>query len=135
MPWVRVTSPTGTGTGTAAFIVDTTPSSLPRSAAITIAGQSFSVNQDGAPCTYVVSPSAAAVAAAGGTGLFEVNTAEGCGWTAAASDAWLHVTAGASGSGDGTVYFSADPNPGPSRTGTIVAGGRTFTVSQANGSD
>ena len=76
-------------------------------------------------------PAVGCLAAGGGSGVFEVNTPEGCTWTAASNDGWLHVTAGPSGSGDGAVSFSADANPGPPRTGTIVAGGRIFTASQA----
>jgi hypothetical protein len=132
VPWARITAgQSGAGPGAATFFVDGTPTSLPRSTTLSVAGQAFVINQDGAPCVAVVSPPAVALDAGGGAGIFEVNIPEGCGWTAASNDAWLRVTAGPSGSGDGTVGFSADPNPGPARTGTIVAGGRLFTVSQA----
>jgi Putative binding domain, N-terminal/Viral BACON domain len=131
-PWARITSgQSGAGPGTVAFTVDGTPTSQPRSTSLSIAGQTFTINQDGAPCLYVVSPAAVALEAGGGSGVFEVNTPEGCGWTAASNDGWLRVTAGTSGSGDGAVSFTADANPGPPRTGTIVAGGRLFTASQA----
>jgi hypothetical protein len=132
VPWVRITAgQAGTGPGTVSFTVDGTPSSQPRSTTLSIAGQVFAITQDGAPCLYVLSPSAVGLEAVGGSGAFEVNTPEGCTWTAGSNDAWLRVTAGSSGSGDGTVSFSVDANPGPPRTGTIVAGGRLFTVSQA----
>ena len=48
-----------------------------------------------------------------------------------ANDAWIHVTAGANGSGNGTVAYSVDANAaGASRTGTLTIAGRTFTVTQ-----
>jgi hypothetical protein len=131
VPWVRITSAGGPGPGTLTFVVDPTPSSRPRSTTLNIAGHTFALNQEGASCYFILSPATAALAAGGGAGSFEVNTPEGCPWTAVSNDGWLHVTAGASGSGDGSVSFSADANPGPARTGTIVAGGRLFTVSQA----
>jgi Putative binding domain, N-terminal/Viral BACON domain len=132
VPWARITSAqSGAGPGTVGFIVDGTPTSQPRSGMLSIAGQAFTINQDGAPCLYVLSPPSVGLAAGGGSGVFEVNTPEGCAWTAASNDGWLHVTAGPSGSGDGVVSFSADANPGSPRTGTIVAGGRIFTASQA----
>jgi Viral BACON domain/Putative binding domain, N-terminal len=132
IPWVRIISgQAGAGPGTVGFAVDETPSSLPRSGTVSIAGQTFTVAQDGAPCAFVLSPASAAVAAGGGSGSFEANTKEACTWSATSNDAWLRVTAGTSGSGDGTVSFSADANPGPARMGTIVVGGRTFTVLQA----
>jgi hypothetical protein len=129
---VRITAgQSGTGPGPVAFTVDETPSSLPRSGSVNIAGQTFTIGQDGAPCAFVLSPPAAAVAAIGGSGTFEVNTKEACTWNATSNDPWLRVTAGASGAGDATVTFGADVNLGPARTGTIVVGGRPFTVSQA----
>jgi hypothetical protein len=130
--WVNITpGPGGTGPGTVAFTVDRTPSSLPRSTTMSIAGHAFTVNQSGAACLYVLGPASVQLGAGGGSAAFEVNAPEACTWSAASNDAWLQVTGGSSGSGDGTVRFSADPNPGSARTGTIVAGGRTFTASQA----
>ena len=130
--WVRITAgQSGTGPGTVAFTADETPSSQPRSGTLGIAGQTFTITQDGGPCTFVISPPSATIGAAGASGSFEVNTKDGCTWTAASNDGWLRVIAGGNGAGDGTVSFSADPNPGPARTGTIVAGGKPFTASQA----
>jgi hypothetical protein len=132
LSWVRITSGQGgTSPGTVTFTADETPSSLPRSGTVSIAGQTFAITQDGAPCAFVLNPASAAVGAGGGSGSFEVNTKEGCTWNATSTEAWLRVTAGGNGSGDGTVSFSADANPGTARTGTIVVGGRTFMASQA----
>ena len=45
---------------------------------------------------------------------------------------WITVTAGATGSGNGTVNYSIAANAGTtSRTGTMTIGGQTFTVTQA----
>jgi hypothetical protein len=56
-------------------------------------------------------------------------------WTAAPGAAWITVTGGATGSGDGPVTFSVAENIGPARTGSVlVAGGgmvRTGRVQQA----
>ena len=132
IPWVRLTAgQSGTGPGAVAFTADETPSSQPRSGTVSIAGQTFTVTQDGGPCTFVLNPASAAIAAAGGSGSFEVNTKDACPWTATSNDGWLRVVAGGNGAGDGTVSFTADPNPGPARTGTIVVGGKPFTASQA----
>jgi hypothetical protein len=116
------------------FDVDDTPSSLPRSTTLSIAGQRFTINQQGAACSYVLNPSSAQLNSGGDSGSFEVNAPEACGWTAGSNDGWLHVTAGQSGAGDGTVRYSADANPGPARVGTITAGGRSFTATQAGAS-
>jgi hypothetical protein len=130
--WVSITTgQSGTGPGSVTFAVDDTRSSLPRSTTLGIAGQRFTITQRGAPCSYVLNPSSAQLDAGGGSGSFELNTPEACSWTATSNDGWLHVTAGQTGSGDGTVRFAADPNPGSARMGTITAAGRSFTVSQA----
>ena len=64
IPWVRITAgQAGAGPGTVAFAVDETPSSLPRSGTVSIAGQTFVIGQEGAPCAFVISPPSAAVGA------------------------------------------------------------------------
>src|SRR5207247_325854 len=72
------------------------------------------------------------VVAGGGTGSTTVTAPTGCAWTAVSNDAWITVTTGASGSGNGSVTFSVAANTaGTSRTGTLTVAGNTFTVTQA----
>jgi|GEM_PF-2977443 lysophospholipase L1-like esterase len=56
-------------------------------------------------------------------------------WTAAAGVPWMAIASGASGGGNGTIFYDVAPNTGPARSGTIAvasAGGTgTFTVWQA----
>jgi hypothetical protein len=78
-----------------------------------------------------VSAIAAAAGASGQT--FQVQTGAGCAWTAGSNAAFLTLTGGASGNGDGTVTYSGAAHRGPARTGTITAAGQTFTVDQADG--
>jgi hypothetical protein len=130
--WITVTSgASGSGDGTVNFTVASTTGPS-RSGTLTIAGRTFTVNQ-GQGCTISLATSSASVPAGGGTGTFDVRTADGCGWAAADNASWLSITGGASGSGNGTVHYSASANTGPQRTGTITAGGQTFTVTQAAG--
>jgi uncharacterized delta-60 repeat protein len=84
-------------------------------------------------CSYSLNPTSAQFPVAGGAGTFNVVTAAGCNWTATTNDSWITVTAGNSGSGNGTVSFSVQLNIGPARTGTIVVAGQIFTISQASG--
>jgi hypothetical protein len=103
-----------------------------RSDSILIGGQTFTVNQAAVlpACTYTLSASSATIPAAGGTGTFNVTAAAGCTWTAVTSATWITITAGASGSGNGTVSFTVAANTGASRTDNIVVAGQTFTVTQ-----
>ena len=132
--WVTVVAgASGTGNGAVAFSVAANPGSV-RTGTVTVAGQTFTVTQAAAtsnPCTYTIGPPDVAIAAPGGTGTVAVSTTDGCAWTASSNAAWVTVTAGASGAGNGAVAFSVAPNPGAARTGTISIAGHTFTVNQA----
>jgi hypothetical protein len=80
-----------------------------------------------------ISPTSESFPAAGGAGQIAVTSPNGCpAWTAVSGDAWITITAGERGTGNGTVFYSvaANPNDVP-RTGTIEVAGRTFTVDQA----
>ena len=130
--WLTITSAasaSGNGTLTFSAAATTGPG---RSGTLTIAGRTFTVNQ-GQGCTFTLSAPSASAPPGGGNGTFDVRTADGCGWAAASNAGWLTVTGGATGSGNGTVHYTAAANTGPQRDGTITAGGQTFTVTQAVG--
>jgi all-beta uncharacterized protein/BACON domain-containing protein len=129
--WITVSAASGTGSGS--VIIAVAPTSGPtRSGTVAIAGQTVTVNQ-GQGCTVSLSSASASVPVGGGDGSFDVRTGDGCGWAATSSASWLTITAGATGTGDGTVRFTAAASTGPQRTGTISAGGQTFTVMQGGG--
>ena len=131
-PWITITSGQGgTGNGSVSFAVAST-NGPGRSGTVSIAGQTFTINQ-GQGCTFALSASSASAPASGATGTFDVKTANGCGWAANANANWLTVNSGGTGSGNGTVRYTAAANSGPDRTGTITAGGQTFTITQGAG--
>lgn len=131
--WITITSGTGSGTGTVRFTVAPNAGASIRFGAISVGTATFTVTQSGFSCSYSVSPSSASVGSAGGAGIFTVNAAESCSWTAASNTPdWLSVTSGASGTGTASVGYNALANTGTaSRTGTIGAGTATFTVNQS----
>ena len=132
--WLTVTSgASGNGPGTVAFSAAANPNATQRSGSLTIAGQTFSVTQAAASCTYAINPASQSVAAAGGTGSTTVTAPTGCAWTGVSNNtSWLTVTSGASGNGPGTVAFSAAANPnGTQRSGSLTIAGQTFSVTQA----
>ncbi len=91
-----------------------------------------------AACTYSISAVGETAPLTGGTGTIGVTASSGCKWTATSSEAWIQVTSGASGTGNGTVSFSVSPNNpsanqgAPARTGTISVAGYTYTVTQGD---
>lgn len=83
-------------------------------------------------CAPVFTPSSQTnVPKAGASLNVNVTIPNGCDWTAAANDGFLHVTAGSIGSGNGVVSYSVDANPSTAnRTGSIQIAGAAFSVTQ-----
>ena len=131
--WLSITSgASGTGNGTVGFSVAPNTSAS-RIGTLTIAGQTFTVNQ--AACTYEIDPTSQTIGADGGVGTpVTVMTQAGCRWTSTSAAFWLHITSGASGTGTHDVTFTVDSSGDSSgdspRTGTLTIAGRTFTVNQ-----
>src|SRR5439155_27189842 len=69
-----------------------------------------SVSKIVSPCTYSLAPTSQSFGSDGGTGGVAVTVGSGCGWAAISNASWIHVTSGASGSGDGNVGYSVDAN-------------------------
>ena len=125
------TSGSGSGTGTAVYSVAANGNTSPRTGTITIADKTFTVTQDGLPCTYSISPSSQSFTATGGPGFVTVTAPNGCTWTASSILGWAVVNSGNSGSGNGQVNYTVSANSTASpRTGNISVAGKTFTITQ-----
>jgi hypothetical protein len=131
--WVAVGGPlSGSGPANITLVVSSNSGSA-RSAVITIAGTSVTVNQASNPaCSYVLNISGASFPAAGGSGSVNLATASGCSWTASSNVAWITVTGTSLGSGNATITYSVAANTGAARTGTLTIGGTPFTVQQVS---
>ena len=132
--WITINAGTaGTGNGTVSYSVAANAGTTSRTGTMTIGGQTFSVTQAGAPCTFTISPASSNLTtSAAATGTVTVTAGTGCGWTAASNVGWMTISAGTSGSGNGSVSYSVAANAGTtSRTGTMTIGGQTFNVTQA----
>ena len=85
-------------------------------------------------CDWTLSPAGRTHGAAAGIGTFMVSAEATCGWAAESQAAWITITSGAGGTGDGTVGYSVAENAtGSARTGTIAVNGRLFTITQTAG--
>jgi hypothetical protein len=79
-----------------------------------------------------ISPQIATLPAAGGTTSTALSIAQNVNWTASTSTPWLTITSPGSGAGSTTVEVLASANPTVyERTGTVTAGDKTFTITQA----
>jgi antitoxin (DNA-binding transcriptional repressor) of toxin-antitoxin stability system len=130
--WTTVTAgASGTGNGTVTYSVAANTSTTARAGTLTVAGQTVTVTQSGT-CSFIVAPLTAIEPAAGGTATASVTAASGCGWTAISNVSWITVTAGASGTGNGTVSYSVAANTSTTaRVGTLTVAGQTVTVTQS----
>ncbi len=135
--WITVTSgSSGNGDGSVSYSVASNMSASPRSGTMTIAGQSYTVQQSGnGSCSYFLLPTSANFNPAGGTASVAVTAPAGCGWTAISNATWVTITSGNSGSGNGGVGYSVAVNStAAARSGTLTIGGQAFTVQQSAGS-
>jgi len=110
----------------------------PRTGAIMVGGDVFTITQDAPACYYTLSSTGVTEQASGGTGTIKVTpSSSSCAWTAKSSDTkHLVVSSGASGTGNGTVKYTALANTDGPQTPTLTIGDATgysiFTVTQAS---
>ena len=130
--WITIASGgTGTGNGTVNYSVASNPSTTQRTGTMTIAGLTFTVTQAGISCSFSIAPPNMAFTSNGGSSNVTVTAPAGCPWTATTSAAWITITSGASGTGNGTVIYSVAINTGAARTGTLTIAGLSCLVMQA----
>lgn len=133
-PWISVEN----------YSITVLPNTGPaRSGDITLTGEDVNgsavekilkVNQAGqtSDCTFSLSSASANFGSSGGSGSVNITSGTGCTWAAVSNDSWITINGGANRSGSETINFSFTSNKASTaRTGTITAGGQTFTITQA----
>ena len=130
--WVTIQSgSSGTGNGAKTYSVASNSSSSSRSGTLSIAGNTFTLNQAGVACTYSLSPSSQSFTPAGGTGTLTVSAPSGCSWNASSQASWITIQSGSSGTMNGAKIYTVASNSGnSSRTGTLTVAGTPLTVTQ-----
>lgn len=132
--WIHLSKTSGTGTDTLSFTVDANTDATPRTGTITIAGQTYTVTQAGAPaCTSSLAPTKVEILAATGKHIVDVTSTCGA-WKAESKADWITVDpAAASGNNTGKTGFTVAANTGTApRKGTLTIADQTFTVIQAS---
>jgi len=110
----------------------------PRSGAIMVGGDVFTLTQDAPACYYTLSATSATIPATSGTGSIGVTASSpSCAWTAKASDSSLvAISSGASGTGNGTVKYTVHANTEGPQTPIITIGDTTgysiYSITQAS---
>jgi hypothetical protein len=133
--WIDLTSAaSGSGNDVVTYVIRDNFGG-PRIGTLSIAGQTFTVTQDGINnCTFSVSPKSKSFGSTGGIGTVDVAASSGCDWTATSNASWVTVNSGVSGIGNGVVTYSVSVNKTKlARQGTMLIGGKTFVVKQKPG--
>jgi len=82
-------------------------------------------------CQIITGMTTTTFPAAGGSASISVSPrGTNCAWAAVSSAAFLTVTQGASGTGEGTVQFAVAANSGPERTATLTITGTAIVITQ-----
>ncbi|MBF0537840.1 MAG: VCBS repeat-containing protein [Nitrospirae bacterium] len=83
-----------------------------------------------ADCTVTINPTSNKLPQSGGSGSFNVTADNSCAWTATTVETWVTIT-GKSGTGNGTVSYSAGANTATTaRSAMINLTGASFTLTQ-----
>jgi len=127
--WIAVSAASGAGPTQLTFTASPN-SGPPRSGSITVAGQAINVNQS-SQCTWTFNPPFHEFGPDGGFGTVLVFVTGQCTWTTVSDADWIQIVAGQSGVGGGLFQFTAAPNPGAARSGTITVGGQKYVVNEA----
>jgi hypothetical protein len=83
-------------------------------------------------CSFALSPTSATVSAQGGQNMANVTAPATCPWFTKTMVPWISVSSGGSGTGNGTVSYTVDPNPSAPRYGSLTIAGQNLTVSQSD---
>jgi uncharacterized repeat protein (TIGR03803 family) len=133
-PFITITSGSNvTGNGKVVYSVPGNTNNTALTGTMTIAGQTFTVNQAAGGCTFKLSPKAGKIKATGGSATVKVKpNLSDCAWTAVSNDSFITIMDGGTGLGKGTVSYTVPANTNTTAlTGSITIDGETFTVTQS----
>jgi hypothetical protein len=132
--WIGVVAGrSGAGNDTVRLAVAANPGG-PRTGTVRIAGELFTIEQDGRVCKYSIKPNSYHAGKGPDDIRIDVKTDPGCTWTASSNVSWVTVAEGQTGSGNGTVRLLVQANSGPDRSTILTIANQPFDLRQ-NGSD
>jgi len=104
-----------------------------RTGTVTVAGQTWTIDQASACVTTVDASGNGIVAGSGGTASATVTTQAGCPWAVSSTVDWIAVSGASTRTGSGTVSVSVSANVGAARSGAVIVAGQTWIVDQLSG--
>jgi Viral BACON domain len=130
--WVSIVSGTnGFGSNTVTYLVASNPVTIARSGYLQVAGQPFSISQQGGTCTFVISPTNRTHGAGSETGTVVVTTLLDCSWSVVNTNSWVGIPSSSNHLGSETLtYLIATNASDTARTGFVSIAGETLIISQ-----
>jgi hypothetical protein len=121
------------GNGIVNYTVASNADTVARSGTMTIASETFTVDQAAAGCDFSFAEPVATFSAAGGSSTLVVSAnGTNCAWRADVSGSFIKITSGGRGSGDGMVDYTVAANTrAASRKGAITIGKEKLTILQS----
>jgi hypothetical protein len=132
--WITPVVETGGSNGLVRYTLATNNLPASRTGVIVIAGQPFTVEQQGSsiPCAYSISPTNRTQDSGSATGAVAVTAREGCEWSVISTNDWITILSIVTNASGGWVTYSLASNPASAiRTGKIQIGDQFFTIRQS----
>lgn len=127
--WITVKTASGTGSQSVSFTVAPYDEVSTRSGTLTIADNTYTVNQTGR--RMVLKQTSSTSDYLQDTIKIRINALASTEWTVSASAEWITIVDAGSGKGGGVVTISLTQNPSSNeRSGTVTIGTETFAVRQ-----
>ncbi len=127
--WVSVTEgATGIGNGSVRLLVQANSGGA-RTTTLTIAGELFTLSQEGA-CEATLKPTYYNAGAGPDDVRVQVKVENSCSWTSSSPVPWASITEGAAEAGNANVRIAIAANPGAGRSAILIIAGERFTLTQ-----
>ncbi len=129
--WITIEPPKGRGPTTLTLTIANNTGAA-RSATVTVAGQTLTVNQAAVPpCSYSIDDASNSFPADGGQGTVHVTTPGHCTWSASGAPEWIAVSS-STRTGEGNITYTVQRNTTTSaRSARLTIAGRSHEVTQA----
>jgi uncharacterized protein (TIGR03437 family) len=134
VPWISA-SGTGQGNGSFSYSVQPNTAKESRTGTITVGNDTLVVTQQPA-CSFTLAPPFQQIRSSAETGSITVTAnVSSCVRNAISDSPWLTIPVGSTGTGNGTISWSAAANTTPTtRSAKITVGDATFSLQQEGGS-
>ena len=127
------------GSGSSTFTLNAASGAAPGSYTIYLTASGGGINQVlplavtiQSQCSYSINPTGATPSAAGGNFTVTISATAGCAWSASSPVSWIYIASGASGTGNGTLLYSVQPNSSTaSRSAALSIAGLALSVTQS----